>query len=444
MEPSATFISKIPGYEVFLIAVSSTLRVPHSPSQGSLDRSLACANHHRNLAVVLHCKRTASGCCLRCIYHLSKDFSDNANVIRQAEQFHKAVVYELLHQGFNTWSLSTLDLCGIDSGTLTLRIHPPIGAPLRLDLPLGGPFTTQNVTVIQPLDKFIEEHFSATLRGKKAECQLIDNASLAGGYLCFLCATTVVAEVVQTARDGINVFNEFNAYNLEAHFRYILVCRLFDLMSGTLEATEPQVASHDEVDWSSDAYSAAAVLHCELNYFTESLQHGLLRHNFLPDLKKTLLGWFQSVDRDLYKKLSEGCLLPAQSREVSDMIPPGDIEMDQQHLPSTPLDNSTPVEPSSYSGSLTSTPTLFDDMSFDDMDFNNWDFMADMSPTASKDLDVSITPTMDAWAQPSYYSPTTGLPGPFIGEMDYMTPVDPRSFSASMSENLSWNSLYYV
>lgn len=169
------------------------------------------------------------------------------------------------------------DTHNLDSGSLILRIRPPNETSLNLTLPLCGPFTTQNLNLIKVLDEFIETHFSARLLGKTG-CLLIGKASLAGGYLYFLCSTVRVVELENNTEDHVNVGNGLG-HNLGAEVKYLLVCRLVELVSEILEAIRPQ---HNRIrgwDWSSNAYAASVVLHYELYYFKCAVRNGVLKNN---------------------------------------------------------------------------------------------------------------------------------------------------------------------
>lgn len=187
-------------------------------------------------------------------------------------------VHLLLHQGSQSKSPSTPDIYSLDSGSLTLRIRLPNGTTIQLILPLGGPFTTQNLDLIQVLDEFIEKHFSARLLGKTG-CFLVGKASLTGGYLHFLCSTAEVVEVEESAEDHVKVENSPGDHILGAKVKYLLVCRLVELVSELLKAIRPQQDLNRGRDWISNAYAASVVLHYELYYFKCGVRSGLLKNN---------------------------------------------------------------------------------------------------------------------------------------------------------------------
>jgi hypothetical protein len=174
--------------------------------------------------------------------------------------------------------LPSLDNDGLDSSTLTLRITTSTGSVATLLLYVAGRFTTQNKALVEVLDQFIMQNFSAPLEAEGGELPLIANATLTGGFLYLLCSSRGATELVQTFRDGIGVGNECFEYNLEAHFRYFLICRLRELVDGLLGAIRFEDPFGAYSSWCSHAYAAAVISHCEISHFRSSLRNGHLRN----------------------------------------------------------------------------------------------------------------------------------------------------------------------
>jgi hypothetical protein len=169
------------------------------------------------------------------------------------------------------------DIYNLDSGSLTLRIRPPNGMVIKLTLPLRRPFTTQNCSLVHVLDAFIEKHFSARLLGKTG-CFLIGKASLAGGYLHFLCSTVKIV-LEENTEDHVKVESRPGDHDLGAEVKYLLFCRLVELVSEVLEAIRPEQNPSRGRDWISNAYAASVVLHYELYHFKCGVRNGVLKNN---------------------------------------------------------------------------------------------------------------------------------------------------------------------
>lgn len=166
---------------------------------------------------------------------------------------------------------------GLDSMTLDLRITPSNGPTVEVSLDLSGPFTTQNKDTISSMDG-LARRFSAEVKAKKGASTLIPTSALTGGYLHLLCSVVDVTEQAATNRDGTQVDNNFNGYNIEKHFKYLMICRLQQLMSGTLEANRVDDQENEPTDRSINAYGAAVVLRRELSYFKGHINGGSLHY----------------------------------------------------------------------------------------------------------------------------------------------------------------------
>jgi hypothetical protein len=132
--------------------------------------------------------------------------------------------------------------------------------------------------LVEHFDHFISLHFSAKLEAKGGESRLIPTASLAGGYLQLLCSVSQTTEYVQTSRNGLHVENEYSGYNLEAHYKYFLVCRLRELIDIVLNAIRLEDPLNQYPYWCSNAYAAAVILRSEVEHFKCSLRNGSLQN----------------------------------------------------------------------------------------------------------------------------------------------------------------------
>ena len=123
----------------------------------------------------------------------------------------------------------------------------------------------------------MREWFSAQLEAKVGPSQLISSAALAGGYACLLCSVTQVTEQVTTLQGGYEAQNEHNGYHLEAQFKYVLLCRLRELINEVLEAIRFEDPTNDYPYECSNAYAAAVILRYELDHFKSNIRNGSLR-----------------------------------------------------------------------------------------------------------------------------------------------------------------------
>ena len=155
----------------------------------------------------------------------------------------------------------------------TSSYAPGIETSLRLSGPFA--FTIQNKDIINSVDG-LARRFSAEVKAKKGNSELISTSALIGGYLHLLCSVIEVNQHVVTFRDGLRVDNEFNGYNVEAQFKYLLICRLQQLLDGSLDAIRLDNQENEPTYQSSNAYAAAVVLRLELNYFKGHIKGGSL------------------------------------------------------------------------------------------------------------------------------------------------------------------------
>jgi hypothetical protein len=174
--------------------------------------------------------------------------------------------------------MPSLDNDGRNSSVLVLSINTSTDSVATLRVHIHGLFNTQNSALVEVLDRFIMQNFSAPLEAEGGELPLIPYATLIGGLLYFLCSSTGVTESVQTFRDGMGIENEYLGYNLLAHLRYFLLCRLHELVGNVLEAIRFEDPFGVHRSWCSHAYVAAVISHCEIVHFRRSLRNGYLRN----------------------------------------------------------------------------------------------------------------------------------------------------------------------
>jgi hypothetical protein len=198
-----------------------------------------------------------------------------------------AAVYEQLFKNPPLGSSCSLDTQGQESSTFNLEIWRPTGRVIDFSHDIQGPYTFHNRAVIDPIDGLVKKWFSAQLAAKDGQSKLISSAALAGGYAFLLCSATRVTEQVTTLQDGVEAQNEYHGYNLEAQFKYILVCRLRVLINEVLDAIRSEPPSNDDPYGYSNAYAAAVILRYELDHFKSNIRNGSLRKlvRFLTDLK---------------------------------------------------------------------------------------------------------------------------------------------------------------
>lgn len=182
-----------------------------------------------------------------------------------------------LYNGAPMRSLASIDSQGADLNILTLRISTSAKSTNTIVLHISGPFTPQNREVVEALDRFIQENFSAKLDAKDGETTYIADAALIGGYLYLLCSSRGASEYATTTQDGFPIGNQYTGYNLDAHFKYFLVCRIRELVNTVLDAIrfEDQLKQYPHL--CSNAYAAAVIAEKEINQFRSSLRNGWLK-----------------------------------------------------------------------------------------------------------------------------------------------------------------------
>lgn len=121
---------------------------------------------------------------------------------------------------------------------------------------------------------------------------MVAKAAMAGAYLDLICSIKDISERTQTFQGGNVVENAYTGYNLEAHFKYLLICRLRELMQEVMEAARGQDLTRQETSQRGDAYAAAVVLYHEIGHFRRSVRNGFLQNHVCPcsiSLSSTLL-----------------------------------------------------------------------------------------------------------------------------------------------------------
>lgn len=122
----------------------------------------------------------------------------------------------------------------------------------------------------------VQECLTISLGDREGLCHAVRKATLAGGYAHLLCSTVQATELVQTTRDGFNVENEHHQYNLLVHFRFLVLCRLSELLKESMDAIRFEDSDNEFPVHTSDAFASAVVLWYEMGYFARSLRNGEL------------------------------------------------------------------------------------------------------------------------------------------------------------------------
>jgi len=187
-------------------------------------------------------------------------------------------ILEQLFKNAPIGSLNSLDATGGDSNTLSLHITPSIGPVVEFSQLISGTYNTHNEVVMDGLDG-LGRKFSADLKAKDGDSQLVSTSALAGGFMYLLCSAVRVTEAANTSRDGWEVENEYTAYNIAAHFKYILICRLQELVGQILNTLRFEDPGLELPYHRSDAYAAGVILRCEVDYFKNSIKNGHLRNH---------------------------------------------------------------------------------------------------------------------------------------------------------------------
>jgi hypothetical protein len=175
-------------------------------------------------------------------------------------------------------SLSSLTTEGLGWSNFGLHLTTSTGRDMITSADTSGPFTTQNEAITTWLDQLARQ-FSPNLKAKEGDCNLISNSALIGGYLFLLCSMAGVNEQVEIFRDGFATENKHNGYNLEVHFKYLLICRIQELLDQILNAARIQDLQNERKYLCSNAYAATVVARTELHYFKGGIRNGSLRDN---------------------------------------------------------------------------------------------------------------------------------------------------------------------
>ena len=137
-------------------------------------------------------------------------------------------------------------------------------------------FNTENAELIQELDTMVRECLTISLEDEVGYCHAVRKVVLAGGYAHLLCSTIRAKETVSTIRDGMDANNEHNQYNLLTQLRFVVLCRLSELLKGIMDAVRFEDTDNEFVVYTADAYASAVVLRYEMGYFARSLRNGEL------------------------------------------------------------------------------------------------------------------------------------------------------------------------
>lgn len=161
--------------------------------------------------------------------------------------------------------------------------------PFTGSLDFCGPFTTENILLIRKNDD-IARRFSPNIKTKDKLSELIETAALAGGHLHLLCSVVRATEKGQTFLDGIQGMNDYDSYNLEAHYKVLLICRLQQLIDEVMGSIRDRVNCEY-------AFAAATILRNQLSYFISSLKFRGQKHH-------THVSSHPSIYHNLIHKLS--------------------------------------------------------------------------------------------------------------------------------------------
>lgn len=122
----------------------------------------------------------------------------------------------------------------------------------------------------------VRECLTISLQDRDGYCHAVRKVTLAGGYAHLLCSTIQATEQVSTTRDGANVDNEHDQHNLLIHFRFIVLCRLSELIKESMDAIRFEDPDNELPAYTADAFASAVILRYEMSYFARSLRNGEL------------------------------------------------------------------------------------------------------------------------------------------------------------------------
>ncbi|KAG4440140.1 hypothetical protein IFR05_004349 [Cadophora sp. M221] len=109
--------------------------------------------------------------------------------------------------------------------------------------------------------------------------------------------------------DGAYSANELPRHGLHAHIRFLVFCRLEELLHGCLNAIRCQNLPESSPERSLEVFAAAVILRYELVYFRKSLRNGPLSklEHLPPQFKRILVSWFAELETELTRYLRLGC-----------------------------------------------------------------------------------------------------------------------------------------
>jgi len=172
---------------------------------------------------------------------------------------------------------SLLRDCCDDLTILDLDIRSAAASPgpsaSRVDITLHSRGSlTNNAVAMASLEAAIAEKFSSKLRSKVGSNDLISCSITAGSLLHVLCSARDVRGQIRTFNDGVPTAKDYSERNLTLDFRRVLASTVGRHVETIMNAIRSMNLGADQN--SLCAYSAAALLHFEVDHFVRSMRNG--------------------------------------------------------------------------------------------------------------------------------------------------------------------------
>jgi hypothetical protein len=148
----------------------------------------------------------------------------------------------------------------------------------------SGKFDITNQSLMKPFNEAFYREFAAKILAKDNTCPHVDNACLAGAYLHVFCSAEF-EEKGDSFRERLNE-KDSEQYSFEPHLRFLMLCRVSELVDAVLKAIRNLEGAESEV-----AYAAAILLCHETNFFGSSIKYGTTYNHvglYHPMLNRTL------------------------------------------------------------------------------------------------------------------------------------------------------------
>jgi hypothetical protein len=130
------------------------------------------------------------------------------------------------------------------------------------------------------LDPIILAGFSTGLSATTEPVDVIQDATLAGGYIALVCSINSIVEETHISLDSGETPNEFMRYNLGVHLKALLVCRMQELVSVAMNGICCEHTAKNHEQHYANAYGATVILYSEVHHFKESFKkNGYLHDN---------------------------------------------------------------------------------------------------------------------------------------------------------------------